>query len=99
MDGMSFRGRIDPLGSLKPRLRNMSGWPFLLLNFAPRSGWATGGSLLLHYNFLRGGGLVPFIEVGGGASERQFCLADAAGGFPVPLEALLRFRVRSVQRT
>ena len=68
------------------------------MNFEPRSGWAAGGSLLLHYNFLHGGAIVPFIEGGGGASELQFDLDDEADGFTFPLEASLGFHVLSFER-
>jgi lipid A 3-O-deacylase len=64
--------------------------PMVLLNFHPRSGWAAGGSLLLHYNFLvRDDGIVPFIEGGGGASHLAFRLRDQSDGFTFPLQASL----------
>lgn len=61
--------------------------PMVLLNFHPRSGWAAGGSLLLHYNFLGEGAIVPFIEGGAGASNLAFRLDDQSDGFTFPLQA------------
>ena len=64
--------------------------PMLLLNYQPRSGWAAGGSLLLHYNFLAAGeSLVPFVEGGGGASHLDFDLTSQSDGFTFPLQASL----------
>ncbi|TMA34929.1 MAG: acyloxyacyl hydrolase [Deltaproteobacteria bacterium] len=93
-------GLTDPLarGAVYEGNVELDVQPFLLLNFEPRSGWAAGGSLLLHYNFLRGGAIVPFIEGGGGASELQFDLDDEADGFTFPLEASLGFHVLSFER-
>lgn len=65
--------------------------PMLLLNYQPRSGWAAGGSLLLHYNFLGAGAIVPFIEGGGGASHLDFDLDSQSDGFSFPLQASLGF--------
>ena len=64
--------------------------PMVLLNYQPRDGWAAGGSLLLHYNFLAAGSglrLVPFIEGGAGASDLAFRLRDQSDGFTFPLQA------------
>ena len=63
--------------------------PMALVNFEPRSGWAAGGSLLLHYNFLGAGSIVPFIEGGGGGSYLDFELRDQDDGFAFPLQASL----------
>jgi lipid A 3-O-deacylase len=72
--------------------------PMVLLNFEPRSGWAAGGSFLLHYNFLRAGSIVPFIEGGAGASDMRFRLRDEADGFTYPLEASVGFHVPAFAR-
>jgi lipid A 3-O-deacylase len=65
--------------------------PMLLLNYQPRSGWAAGGSLLLHYNFLDEGAIVPFIEGGAGVSHLDFDLDSQSDGFTFPLQASLGF--------
>jgi len=72
--------------------------PMVLLNFDHYSGWVAGGSLLLHYNFLRGGRIVPFVEGGAGASYLAFHLRDQADGLTYPLEASLGFHVLSFLR-
>ena len=65
--------------------------PMALWNYQPRSGWAAGGSLLLHYNFLGAGSIVPFIEGGGGGSHLAFRLHSQSDGFTFPLQASLGF--------
>lgn len=65
--------------------------PMLLLNYQPQDGWAAGGSLLLHYNFLGAGAIVPFIEGGGGASHLDFDLESQSDGFTFPLQASIGF--------
>lgn len=72
--------------------------PMVLLNFRPRDGWAAGGSFLLHYNFLRAGAIVPFVEGGAGMSDMQFRLDDEADGFTYPLEASLGFHLPVFER-
>jgi hypothetical protein len=68
-----------------------------LWNFHPRSGWAAGGSLLLHYNFLGNGrGIVPFVEGGGGASHLAFRLRDQSDGFTFPLQASIGCQVLTI---
>jgi len=72
--------------------------PMVLLNYQPRSGWAAGGSLLLHYNFLDAGAIVPFIEGGGGASHLAFRLGSQSDGFTFPLQASLGFHALAFAR-
>ena len=93
-------GLTDPVarGSVYEGNLEFDVQPFVLLNFDPRSGWAAGGSVLLHYNFLHGGTIVPFIEGGGGASDLQFDLHDEADGFTFPLEASLGVHFLSFER-
>ena len=65
--------------------------PMALWNYQPRSGWAAGGSLLLHYNFRDEGAIVPFIEGGAGVSHLDFDLDSQSDGFTFPLQASLGF--------
>jgi hypothetical protein len=69
--------------------------PMALFNFDPRSGWAAGGSLILHYNFLRGSSIVPYVEGGGGFSDLQFRLRDQSDGFTFPLQVSLGLHWRA----
>jgi lipid A 3-O-deacylase len=73
--------------------------PMLLLNYQPQDGWAAGGSLLLHYNFLDAGAIVPFVEGGGGASHLDFDLESQSDGFTFPLQAAIGFHAFASPRT
>jgi len=73
--------------------------PIVLLNFAPRSGWAAGGEALFRYNFLRAGSMVPFIEGGAGVSDMQFRLDDEADGLTYPLEVSLGVHIPVSEHT
>ena len=98
-------GLSDPLarGELYEGNVELIVQPMVLLNFAPRNGWAAGGSFLLHYNFLhynflRAGAIVPFVEGGAGMSDMQFRLEDEADGFTFPLEVSLGFHLPAFER-
>jgi hypothetical protein len=93
-------GLTDPLerGSLLEGNVELDVEPMLLLNYQPRDGWAAGGSLLLHYNFLGAGEFVPFVEGGGGASHLAFDLRDQHDGFAFPLQAAIGCHVFALPR-
>jgi hypothetical protein len=87
-------GLSDPIarGSLYEGNLELDVEPMVLLNFNPRSGWAAGGSALLHYNFVdptAPGTIVPFIEGGAGAGHIAFRLQGESDGFVFPLEAAI----------
>jgi len=93
-------GLSDPLarGAFYEGNLELDVQPTLLLNYAPRFGWVAGGTLLLHYNFLRAGSIVPFIEGGGGGSQMTFHLDDQADGFTFPLEASIGLHALTFER-
>src|SRR5262249_11262075 len=93
-------GLSDPLqrGTLLEGNIELDVEPMLLLNYQPRDGWAAGGSLLLHYNFLGHGELVPFIEGGIGASHLAFRLEYQHDDFAFPLQASLGLHVFAAAR-
>jgi len=65
--------------------------PLALFNFRPRFGWAAGGSLLLHYNFLAMSerAIVPFVEGAAGIGHLAFDLDGESDGFIFPLHGSL----------
>ena len=61
--------------------------PFFLGVFEPKNGLAGGLDLLVRYNFLRQGRLIPFIEAGGGVSAIDFDLRRQSDGFNFTVQA------------
>jgi len=72
--------------------------PMALLNLQPRSGWAAGGALLLHYNLVDFGSIVPFVEAGGGAGGLRFHFHGESDGLVFPLQASIGFHALTFSR-
>ncbi len=65
-----YRGNIELVGEGS-----------FLFQTRPSAGGAAGGSLLLRYNWLRDGRLVPFLTLGGGMLDLDFDLGSQRDGF------------------